>query len=124
MANSGVKGASNLRAFSTDAIRYWEPMRIAYNLVLALIVVICFAIYFPASKQSISLDGILLRFLLAVLANVAYCAAYVVIFSCRCRDSASTGVLSLAIIQRRTYVCVYLDAILVNGDLRFEIAAS
>lgn len=47
-----------------------------YNIVLAGIVVICFAIRYPASKSTISVDFVLFLFLLAVLANVAYCAAY------------------------------------------------
>jgi hypothetical protein len=32
----------------------------------------------PASKQALSIDYCLFLFLLAVLANVAYCAAYIV----------------------------------------------
>ena len=62
----------------TDAIRFWEPRRAIYNAVLATIVLAYFAVGYPASKEYVSVNGILLLFLLAVLANVAYCAAYVV----------------------------------------------
>jgi hypothetical protein len=58
----------------TDAIRHWEPLRLAYNAVLAAIVLIYFWMGYPASKKSLSVDVILFIFLLAVLANVAYCA--------------------------------------------------
>lgn len=61
----------------TDAIHYWEPRRLIYNPVLVLIVVICFAVYYPASRKALSINLALEVFLLAVLANVAYCAAYV-----------------------------------------------
>jgi hypothetical protein len=35
-----------------------------------------FAISWPESQKALSLEGVLLLFLLAVLANVCYCAAY------------------------------------------------
>ena len=60
----------------TDAIAFWEPRRIIYNLVLALVVIIYFVAGYPASKAVLSLDFALGLFLLAVVANVAYCAAY------------------------------------------------
>ncbi len=70
--------ATTLRESATDAIRYWEPKRLAYNAALAAIVVVYFLFYFPASKAALSLDTTLRIFLLAVVANVAYCAAYIV----------------------------------------------
>jgi hypothetical protein len=69
---------SALREFATDAIKFWEPFRIVYNLVLAAIVVTYFALNYPLSKAVISVDFCLGLFLLAVIANIAYCAAYVV----------------------------------------------
>jgi hypothetical protein len=70
--------AQSLRESLTDAIRYWEPLRLVYNAALAIIVLIYFWIGYPASKKDLSVDSILFIFLLAVLANVAYCAAYFV----------------------------------------------
>jgi hypothetical protein len=69
--------ATSLRENATDAIRYWEPRRLIYNAVLAAIVLIYFAMSYPASKAQLTLDGAQGVFLLAVLANAAYCAAYV-----------------------------------------------
>jgi hypothetical protein len=69
---------SALRDYATDAIRFWEPRRIGYNLILTLIVILCFVSRLPASKQELSVDLVLFIFLLAVLANIAYCAAYLV----------------------------------------------
>jgi hypothetical protein len=70
--------APTLREAVTSAIRYWEPRRLIFNIVLAVVVMACFAFNYPFSKSIISLDFVLVLFLLAVLANVAYCAAYVV----------------------------------------------
>jgi hypothetical protein len=67
---------SRLRDAITDALKYWEPRRIIYNFVLAVIVVAYFAAGWPQSKTTLSVDGSLFLFILAVLANVAYCAAY------------------------------------------------
>ena len=62
----------------TDAIRYWERRRIAYNAILVGIVVTIFVLHWPESRSAISADLLQRFFILAVLANVAYCAAYVV----------------------------------------------
>src|SRR5438874_11297269 len=67
-----------LRDCATDAIRFWEPRRVLYNLVLATIVGIYFGITYPISRTMLTLDFCLGLFLLAVVANVAYCAAYIV----------------------------------------------
>jgi hypothetical protein len=69
---------SSLREYATDAIKFWEPRRVIYNLVLAGIVIRYFGVGYPASKASLSIDFLLGLFLLAVIANVAYCAAYLV----------------------------------------------
>ena len=47
---------SNLREYATDAIKFWEPWRILYNLVLAAIVIIYFIIGYPASRTFLNLD--------------------------------------------------------------------
>jgi hypothetical protein len=68
--------ATTLRESTTDAIHYWEPRRLIYNTVLAAIVLLYFAMSYPASKAQLTLNTAQAVFLLAVLANVAYCAAY------------------------------------------------
>ena len=70
--------AATLRDYATDAVKFWEPRRILYNLVLTAIVLIYFAIGYPTSKMMVTLDFCLALFILAVIANVAYCAAYIV----------------------------------------------
>jgi hypothetical protein len=68
---------SELREYATDAIKFWELWRILYNLTLAAVVIIYFAIAYPSSKSILTVDFCLGLFLLAVIANVAYCAAYI-----------------------------------------------
>lgn len=67
----------SLRDVVTDAIRYWEPRRLVYNGVLALIVIGYFVAYWPESREVVTFDRVLGLFVLAVLANVCYCGAYV-----------------------------------------------
>jgi len=66
----------NWREYLADAIRYWEPRRILYNVVLAVVVIAHFVHGLPLSKTSFQFNSLLFLFVLAVLANVAYCAAY------------------------------------------------
>jgi hypothetical protein len=68
----------SIRECISSAIRYWEPLRVVYNIILAAVVGIYFWVGWPASKLTLTTDSILVLFLLAVLANVAYCAAYLV----------------------------------------------
>ena len=68
---------ARLSAYVADALRYWEPRRLIYNAVLASVVLVHFAMSWPASREQLSLDFLLGTFILAVLANIAYCAVYV-----------------------------------------------
>lgn len=70
--------AEAVREWATDAIRYWELRRLPYNVVLAAVVLIYFGLNYPKSLDVLSVDLALGLFLLAVMANVVYCAAYVV----------------------------------------------
>lgn len=65
-----------LRDSLSNAIRFWEPRRLIYNLVLVFVVIAYFVIGYPVSKTVLSIDFALGLFLLAVVANIAYCAAY------------------------------------------------
>src|SRR5262249_7954530 len=61
----------------TDALRYWEPRRVVYNLVLTAVVLGHLVSAWPASRSALSLDGVLRVFILAVLANVAFSMVYI-----------------------------------------------
>lgn len=60
----------------TEAIRFWERGRILYNLALVAVVGAVFVFFWPHSREVLSVDLTQGLFLLAVLSNVAYCAAY------------------------------------------------
>ena len=69
-----------------DALRYWEPRRVLYNAVLTTAAVLWVVLTWPHFR-SVQLMGIppgethpalLILTILAFLANVCYCAAYVV----------------------------------------------
>ena len=66
------------RAALSEAIRYWEPRRIAYNLILFVEVAALYVTHLPTTRSNLDFNLVLALFVLAVLANVAYCAAYVV----------------------------------------------
>jgi hypothetical protein len=68
------------RAIATvaDALRYWEPKRAIYNLVLAVVVIADTFSQWSVASVKLSTNTVLGLFVLAVLANVCYCAVYVV----------------------------------------------
>lgn len=76
-SSDGSLTRSDLSAIASDAIRYWERNRPLYNTVLIVVVVVHFVSRLPAAAAAVTFDRSLGLFALAVLANVAYSAAYV-----------------------------------------------
>ena len=68
--------AITFREALTAAMRYWEPRRIIYNLVLVAVAAIHALRAWLGPGLTVTTDTFMVLFLLAVLANVAYCAAY------------------------------------------------
>ncbi len=66
------------RALLADAIRFWEPRRIFYNLVLFIVVVAWLMLTWPHFRPAFTLTSLLFLVIMALLANVCYCAAYLV----------------------------------------------
>lgn len=61
-----------------DAIRFWEPRRLAYNLVLVAATGAWLALTWPHFRPALTLPSLAPLAVLALLANVCYCAAYLV----------------------------------------------
>jgi hypothetical protein len=59
----------------TESLRYWEPRRIAFNAVLALMVAGSFFYYQPR-LTALGWPPVIGLLFAAALANVLYCAAY------------------------------------------------
>jgi hypothetical protein len=66
------------RAALSEAIRYWEPRRLLFNAIQLLVIATIFALNLPGSRARLNIGLVLFLFVLAVLANVAYCSAYLV----------------------------------------------
>src|SRR5271169_3013136 len=71
-------GSLAFRDLITDAVRYWEPRRVGYNLVLSAIVLGWVVLTWPHFRVAFTWPSLLALFVLAVLANACYCAAYLV----------------------------------------------
>jgi hypothetical protein len=69
---------SLFRESLTNAIRYWEKMRLVYNVVLLLVVAGCFAWNYSAVGSKLSVNVFFSMILCGILLNVLYCAAYIV----------------------------------------------
>ena len=62
----------------SEAIRFWEPRRLLYNGLLLIVVATVFVVGLPISRSQLNVNLLLFLFIMAVLANVAYCACYIV----------------------------------------------
>jgi hypothetical protein len=61
-----------------DAARFWEPRRLIYNAVLTAVVVYWIVSTWPHFRPALKLVNLLRLGILALLANICYCAAYAV----------------------------------------------
>ncbi len=66
----GVRGAV------TEALRYWEPRRLVYNSLLAVVAVAWVTATWPHFRPAMTPFHLFQLAILALLANVCYCAAY------------------------------------------------
>lgn len=64
-----------MKEIINDSLRYWEPRRLLYNAVLGA-VLLGSAAYHHFPLASINGQIVLCVMLMAILANVFYCAAY------------------------------------------------
>jgi hypothetical protein len=67
-----------LREILTDAVRYWEPRRLGYNALLGAIFLGWVVFTWPHFRAAFTLSAVGALAVLALLANVCYCAAYLV----------------------------------------------
>lgn len=67
-----------LRAHLADALGYWERRRLVYNLVLAAVVATWVVGTWPHFRPALNPQALVLLLVLAVAANLCYCAAYLV----------------------------------------------
>lgn len=67
---------TDIREITSNAISFWERCRIIYNAVLGLIVLVYFLLGLRHQHAAFTLDGALGFFILAIIANVLFCAAY------------------------------------------------
>jgi hypothetical protein len=66
------------RSLLADALRFWEPRRIIYNLALFAVAVAWLILTWPHFRPALALTPLFLLSILALLANVCYSAAYLI----------------------------------------------
>jgi hypothetical protein len=68
--------ATPFRAILRDALQYWEPRRIGYNLALTVLASAVVLRTWPHFRPAMTPQSIPPLAVLAMLANLCYCAAY------------------------------------------------
>jgi hypothetical protein len=74
----GKSPSDPFRGLLADAIRFWEPRRLLYNFVLSAVVAIWLVVTWPHFRAAATLQSLALLGILAFVANLCYCAAYLV----------------------------------------------
>ncbi len=74
----GKTPAGAVRGIFKEAVRFWEPRRVIYNLILTAVVVAWVVATWPHFRAILTLQSLLLLSILGLIANICYCAAYVV----------------------------------------------
>ena len=76
--NLGDSSRGSFRQVVTGALRFWEPVRLLYNLVLAAVVIVWIVATWPHFHPALVRSSLPPLAALALIANVCYCAAYLV----------------------------------------------
>jgi len=61
-----------------EAMHYWEPRRLVYNIVLVAVVAGWLVFTWPHFRPAFTMQVLLVLFVLAAIANACYCTAYLV----------------------------------------------
>ena len=75
-SSTSAWGARSSRKGLGDAARFWEPRRLLYNLLLLGVVLVWVTKTWPHFRPAMTLESLGILTVLALLANLCYCAAY------------------------------------------------
>ena len=75
---TGEPNPGPFRTFFAEAVRYWEPRRFIYNFALLAVSIGWFAVAWPHFRSALAWSSLPPLAVLTLLANVCYCAAYLV----------------------------------------------
>jgi hypothetical protein len=64
------------RGLLADALRFWEPRRLVYNLILSIVTVFWVVKTWPHFRPALTLTSLFPLSILALIANAFYSAAY------------------------------------------------
>lgn len=79
-ASLGDLPSGSFRDSVADAIRFWEPARVLYNLILIGIALLWLVATWPHFRGALTLLHVFQIAVLALIANACYCTAYLVDF--------------------------------------------
>ncbi|MFI5143363.1 MAG: hypothetical protein ACHQQS_15205 [Thermoanaerobaculales bacterium] len=74
--DSADASGATVREIMRDAVRFWEPRRVAYNLVLLVVVLVWLIVTWPHFRAALTFESLLALVVLALGANACYCVAY------------------------------------------------
>jgi hypothetical protein len=72
----GQSPPGSFRGHLVDAARFWEPRRLVYNVILAVVTILWIVATWPHFRPALTLTSLFPLSVLALLANACYSAAY------------------------------------------------
>lgn len=70
--------SNSARIYLRGAIEFWEPHRIGYNMALVVVTFFWFALDWTHFRRGLNIQLLVALLVLALLANITYCTAYLV----------------------------------------------
>jgi hypothetical protein len=116
--NFGTAPSNQWRNSFLEAIRFWEPRRLIYNLLLLAVTVTWVLATWPHFRPAMNLIAALQISVLGLLANVCYSAAYLMEFALQ---GASSGKLRQSLRWAVWLVGTILAFVLANYWIADEI---
>jgi hypothetical protein len=89
-SNIANSPSSQFKAALSDSLRFWERGRVVYNLILMAVVATWIFASWPHFRPTMNMFSLLRLMILGFIANVLYCAAYVVDVPMQSSDIRST----------------------------------
>ncbi len=107
-------------AIPNSARRFWERARLPYNLALIATVIFWIAISWPHFRPAMTLSSLAKLAILALIANVLYCAAYLADLAIQHLPNAAR--LRWILFSLGTLAAVFAESYWINDEIYPEFA--
>jgi len=103
--------------FFPCAVLFWEPRRLLYNLALIATAIFWGAESWPHFRPALSFNFFWHLLILALLANVCYCAAYILELAIQQLPDAKRGRARWILFTLGTLLAMFIESYWINDEI-------